>query len=61
LAILRDDMLIPVGGICLAAALLVDRFVGSGNLVDFLVGVLIGLSIMLNLVGLYRRGKNSSN
>ena len=54
-------MLIPVGGICLAAALLVDRFVGSGNLVDFLVGLLIGLSIILNLVGLYRRGKNSSN
>ena len=61
MAILRDDMLIPVGGICLAAALLVDRFVGSGNLVDFLVGLLIGLSIILNLVGLYRRGKNSSN
>ncbi|MFX1560183.1 MAG: hypothetical protein ACFFBL_06330 [Promethearchaeota archaeon] len=61
MAILRDDMLIPVGGICLAAALLVDRFVGSGSLVDFLVGALIGLSIILNLVGLYRRGSNPSN
>jgi len=61
MAILRDDLLIPVGGICLAAALLIDRFVGSGSLVDFLVGILIGLSIILNLLGLYRRGKNSSD
>ena len=61
MAILRDDLLIPVGGICLAAALLIDRFIGSGSLVDFLVGILIGLSIILNLLGLYRRGKNSSD
>ncbi|MFW9809866.1 MAG: hypothetical protein ACFFE6_10875 [Candidatus Thorarchaeota archaeon] len=58
MAILRDDLLIPIGGICLATALLIDRFVGPGNLVDFLVGLLIGVSIILNLLGLYRRGKN---
>jgi hypothetical protein len=55
LAILKDDLLIPVGGICLAAAILMDRFVGSGTSVDFLVGLLTGLSIVLNLLGLYRR------
>jgi hypothetical protein len=55
LAILTDDLLIPVGGICLAAAILMDRFVGSGASVDFLVGLLTGLSIVLNLLGLYRR------
>jgi hypothetical protein len=55
LAIMTDDLLIPVGGICLAAAILMDRFVGSGASVDFLVGLLTGLSIVLNLLGLYRR------
>jgi hypothetical protein len=55
LAILKDDLLIPIGGICLAAAILMDRFVGSGASVDFLVGLLTGLSIVLNLLGLYRR------
>ena len=55
MAILTDDLLIPVGGICLAAAILMDRFVGSGASVDFLVGLLTGLSIALNLLGLYRR------
>ena len=55
MAILKDDLLIPVGGICLAAAILIDRFVGPGALVDFLVGLSTGLSIVLNLLGLYRR------
>ena len=54
-------MLIPIGGICLAAAILLDRFIGPGTLVDFLVGLFTGLAIVLNLVGLYRRGRNSSN
>ncbi len=58
MGILRDDLLIPVGGICLAAALLIDRFIGPGITVDFLVGLLTGLSIALNLVGLYRRRKS---
>ena len=60
MGILRDDLLIPVGGICLAAALLIDRFVGPGAIVDFVVGLLTGLSIVLNLIGLYRR-KNSAS
>jgi len=57
LAILKDDLLIPIGGICLAAAILMDRFVGPGASVDFLVGLFTGLSIVLNLLGLYRRGR----
>ena len=60
MGILRDDLLIPVGGICLAAAILIDRFVGPGALVDFLVGLFTGLSIVLNLLGLYRR-RNIAN
>jgi len=61
MGILRDDLLIPVGGICLAAALLIDRFIGPGISVDFLVGILTGLSIALNLVGLYRRRNTTSD
>jgi hypothetical protein len=61
MGILRDDLLIPIGGLCLAAAILIDRFIGPGVLMDFLVGVFTGLAIILNLVGLYRRGKNQSN
>jgi hypothetical protein len=61
LAILRDDLLIPIGGICLAAALLIDRFAGLGVGVDFLVGLLTGLSIALNLAGLYKRRNSGAD
>lgn len=61
MGILRDDLLIPVGGICLAAAILMDRFIGPGASVDFLVGLLTGLAIVLNLVGLYRRRNIASD
>jgi len=57
LGILRDDLLIPVGGICLATAIILDRFIGEGTLIDFLVGLFTGMAIILNLVGLYRSGK----
>jgi hypothetical protein len=60
MAIQGDDLLIPVGGLCLAVAILMDRFIGPGALIDFLIGIFTGLSIMLNLVGLYRRGKKPS-
>ncbi|MFW9962963.1 MAG: hypothetical protein ACFFCX_05350 [Candidatus Sifarchaeia archaeon] len=50
----KTGYLIPLGGICLAAALLIDRFIGQGSVVDFIVGALTGVSIVLNLVGLYR-------
>jgi len=59
MAILRDDLLIPIGGLCLAAAILIDRFIGPGVLIDFLVGVFTGLAIILNLVGLYRNRNQS--
>jgi hypothetical protein len=61
MGILKDDLLIPVGGICLAAAILMDRFIGPGVSVDFLVGLLTGMSIVLNLIGLYRRRNIASD
>ena len=52
--ILKDDWLIPLGGICLAVALVIDHFLPETEILSFLMGILIGLSITLNLVGLYR-------
>jgi hypothetical protein len=58
MAVLKDEWLIPVGGICLAIALLVDRFVPGDGVLDLVLGVLIGLAIALNLAGLYKSRKH---
>ncbi|MFX0055384.1 MAG: hypothetical protein ACFFAX_09870 [Promethearchaeota archaeon] len=52
--IVKNEWLIPLGGICLAVALLIDRFLPENEILSFVMGILIGLSITLNLVGLYR-------
>jgi len=39
----------PIGGILLASALLMQRYLPANNLLDFLEGFLIGLSIVLNI------------
>ncbi|MHA2066599.1 MAG: hypothetical protein ACXABY_19680 [Candidatus Thorarchaeota archaeon] len=51
---MKDEWLIPLGGICLAVALTIDHFLPENESLSFLMGVLIGLSITLNLAGLYR-------
>jgi len=59
MALMKDEWLIPVGVLCLAAAILSDRFLTIGGAVlDFVVGILVGVSIVLNLVGLYRMRKS---
>lgn len=63
MALLRDEWLIPAGGFCLAVVILSDRLLAVNALIlDFAVGVLTGVSIVLNLVGLYRmrNSKDSS-
>jgi hypothetical protein len=56
--ILKDQWLIPIGGICLAVALVIGQFLPENDVLSFLMGILIGLSITLNLAGLYKsRGK----
>jgi hypothetical protein len=52
--ILKNEWLIPLGGICLAVALVIDHFLPENDILSFVMGILIGLSITLNLVGLYR-------
>jgi hypothetical protein len=52
--ILKNEWLIPLGTLCLAIALTIDHFLPENEALSFLMGILIGLSITLNLVGLYR-------
>ena len=55
MVLIKGEWLLPIGCICLAAAILADRFlVVEAPLLDFIVGVLTGMSVVLNLVGLYR-------
>ncbi|RDE14785.1 MAG: hypothetical protein C4K47_03640 [Candidatus Thorarchaeota archaeon] len=56
--LLKDRWLAPVGCTCLSIAVLMDRFVIGDGIIDFLIGVLIGMSIVLNLVALYRFRKS---
>lgn len=54
MALMKNEWLIPLGSICLAVALLMDRFLVGEGILDFLIGLLIGVSVVLNLMGLYR-------
>ena len=58
MVLLKDRWLAPVGCTCLSIAVLMDRFVIGDGIIDFLIGVLIGMSIVLNLVALYRFRKS---
>jgi len=54
MAVLKESWVIPLGCTCLAAAILLDHFVPGDGVLDFMIGTLTGMSIVLNLVGLYR-------
>ena len=60
MGLIKNEWLIPLGSICLALAIGIDRFLVGNGILDFTVGVLIGLSMVLNLTGLYRTGRNNS-
>jgi hypothetical protein len=60
MALIRDEWLIPIGGICLAIAILAERFlVVELPILDFIIGLLTGVALILNLVGLYKVGRKS--
>ena len=62
MALIKDEWLIPIGGICLAIAILADRFLLIDEpILDFLIGVLTGMSMILNLVGLVKMGRNATS
>jgi hypothetical protein len=54
---LKRRLMLPLGMISLAFALLIDRFLPHDSTFDFIVGVLIGMSIVLNLVGIHYGAK----
>jgi len=54
LALLKDEHLSPIGMICLSAAILVNRFLPPHPPLDFVVGLLTGISIVLNITGMIR-------
>ena len=55
MALIKGEWLLPLGGICLAIAILADRFllIDIPSL-DFVVGMFTGLALVLNLVGLVK-------
>jgi hypothetical protein len=58
--LITDEWLIPIGGICLAVAILADRFLMVDlPILNFIIGLFAGISIVLNLVGLYKTGRKS--
>ncbi|MHA1401920.1 MAG: hypothetical protein ACTSQE_16335 [Candidatus Heimdallarchaeaceae archaeon] len=62
MAPIKEEWLIPLGGICIAIAVILDRFLLIEiPIVDFLVGVFAGMDLVLNFFGLVkRRGKLNS-
>lgn len=55
MVLMKDDWLIPVGCLLLAAAILSDRFLAlQVPVLDFVIGLLTGIAIVFNLAGLYR-------
>ena len=58
---IKDEWLLPLGGICLAIAILADRFLMIDvPILDFVIGIFTGLAIVLNLVGLVKTSRKLS-
>ena len=62
MALIKDEYLLPLGGICLAFAILSDKFLLIDlHILDFLVGVSTGLALVLNLFGLIKISRKISS
>ena len=62
MALIKDEWLLPLGGIFLAIAILADRFLLIDvPLLDFIVGLFTGLALVLNLVGLIKNSRKLSS
>ena len=46
---LQKILSLPIGMICLALGILMEKFLPINNTLDFIEGFLIGLSIVLNI------------
>lgn len=45
----RYILTLPLGMILLAIAIILGKFAPSGNFIDFIQGLLLGMSVVLNL------------
>ncbi|MCX6236061.1 MAG: hypothetical protein NTY07_00660 [Bacteroidia bacterium] len=45
----QQVLALPIGMICLAIAILMEKFLPANNFLDFIEGLLTGLSIVLNI------------
>ena len=58
----KEEVMLAIGMFSLAIAILLDRFAGTGTIIDFLCGLFTGLSITMNLGYLIKlRVKKNSN
>lgn len=53
MAILKRKYFLPLGMMCLALSVILDHFFPPYVVVDFLVGVFAGVSVVLNMAGIY--------
>jgi hypothetical protein len=58
---LNKEVMLTVGMFSLTIAIILDRFAGTGTIIDFLCGLFTGFSLVMNLGFLikYRIEKNS--
>jgi hypothetical protein len=62
LALIKEEWLLPLGGICLAIAIMADRFLlVDAPILDFLVCVFTGMALVLNLVGLVKMSRKAAS
>jgi hypothetical protein len=61
---LNDERILAIGAISLAVGILIGRFLhfeyASFSVTDFIEGILIGLSLVMNITYLVRKRKKST-
>lgn len=58
---MNNNYLMVGGMLSLTAAIMLQRYMNAGSTVDFVIGLLFGVSIGLNLLYLYRQKRSKSN
>jgi len=62
MALIKDEWLLPLGGLFLAISILAERFLlVDVPILDFLIGVFTGLALVLNLLGLVKMSRKAAS
>lgn len=56
---LSKILAIPVGIIMLALAIILEKFVPQSGILDFFIGMLLGMSIVFNIYYIYIKARRS--